>query len=125
MVDTTKVTTDDVVDRLSEARELIADPRHWTSRAAARDAAGLPTFPVSDDAVCWCAMGALVRATDRRTMGYHPLFERCRLVLYAASIELRPEAPTGIVVINDWYGHMSVLSVYDRAIELAIERAAA
>ena len=46
-------------DLLVEARALIARPEAWTQGAAARDADGEPVGVEHEDAVSWCATGAL------------------------------------------------------------------
>ncbi len=46
-------------DLLVEARALIAKPEAWTQGAAARDADGEPLGVEHEDAVSWCATGAL------------------------------------------------------------------
>ena len=46
-------------DLLVEARTLIARPEAWTQGAAARDADGEPVGVEHEDAVSWCATGAL------------------------------------------------------------------
>ena len=46
-------------DLLVEARTLIARPEAWTQGAAARDDEGEPVGVEHEDAVSWCATGAL------------------------------------------------------------------
>ena len=46
-------------DLLVQARTLIARPEAWTQGAAARDADGEPVGVEHEDAVSWCATGAL------------------------------------------------------------------
>lgn len=46
-------------DLLVEARTLIARPEAWTQGTAARDADGEPVGVEHEDAVSWCATGAL------------------------------------------------------------------
>ena len=46
-------------DLLIEARTLIARPEAWTQGAAARDADGEPVGVEHEDAISWCATGAL------------------------------------------------------------------
>ena len=46
-------------DLLVEARTLIAMPEAWTQGAAARDSDGEPVGVEHEDAVSWCATGAL------------------------------------------------------------------
>lgn len=44
---------------LVSARKLLSDPAHWTRGDLAHDAAGDSIDPRSEDAVCWCVMGAV------------------------------------------------------------------
>lgn len=52
------------LDVLRAARELLADPDHWTKEASARDAAGARTDLYGSDAIRWCVAGATIRAAD-------------------------------------------------------------
>lgn len=52
---------------LTRARELIADPEHWTKHTLARNPDGKPISPFNPAATCWCAEGALVRAVAEHT----------------------------------------------------------
>lgn len=113
-----------ILDALRDAAALIADPERWTQKAPARNAAGDPVDPHSDDAVCWCATGALARVTGK-TSGYRPLYERARTPLYTAALEIRHVTPSGIAVVNDKLGHVPTLGMFQRAIELMENRIAA
>ena len=44
-----------------KAHELLADPKHWTKRAYARDKDGQSVSAHSDEAVCWCVLGAIIK----------------------------------------------------------------
>lgn len=106
---------------LREARALISDPERWTQRAFARPAQGKrETSPLSDDAKCWCAMGAIERAADGS-----PLMsaDRAMCVLDDVVWELHPRAASRIAYLNDGGSramcHPRVLAAFDRAIELA------
>lgn len=48
-----------VVAVLTGVRALIADPAHWTKGVYARAANGRETLHDSEDAVCWCLVGAI------------------------------------------------------------------
>lgn len=41
--------------------ELLSDPAKWTQDANARDKHGNPVNAESEDAVCWCLIGALYK----------------------------------------------------------------
>jgi hypothetical protein len=49
---------------LHEARGLLE--RGWTVKAFARDAAGTHVESLNPDATCWCAAGAISKATNQR-----------------------------------------------------------
>ena len=61
-------------DLLVEARTLIAHPEAWTQGAAARDAEGEPVGVEHEDAVSWCATGAI----------------NCAMYRHAESLEVPP-----------------------------------
>ena len=61
-------------DLLVEARTLIARPEAWTQGAAARDADGEPVGVEHEDAVAWCATGAI----------------NCAMYRHADSLEIPP-----------------------------------
>lgn len=50
-------------DVLERAAALIEQPGKWTQGAFARAANGNPIGPLSPNATCWCAYGAIGRAT--------------------------------------------------------------
>lgn len=47
-----------------KARELLSDPEHWIQDTLARDARGRFADPESEEAVCWCILGAFSKAAD-------------------------------------------------------------
>ena len=67
-------------DLLVEARTLIASPEAWTQGAAARDADGEPVGVEHEDAVTWCATGALNCAMYRHvdSLEVPPPLQRAR-----------------------------------------------
>ena len=67
-------------DLLVEARTLIARPEAWTQGAGARDADGEPVGVEHEDAVSWCATGALNRAMYRHveSLEVPPPLQRAR-----------------------------------------------
>jgi hypothetical protein len=105
--------TDQVLTVLKRARDLIADESHWTTRFEARDKHGSAIGANRDQAICFCAVGALVRArsmTDTRTV-----------VFMADLIDAMHKAiPTNdsIPVYNDTHTHAEVLAVFDEAIRI-------
>lgn len=55
----------DVLQNLIDARELISDFNRWTQGVMARDAVGTHISVHSDEAVAWCALGALDKTAKR------------------------------------------------------------
>ena len=49
---------------LVKARKLIEKPENWTKGTNARDTEGIAIDPKSEEAVCWCSIGALVAVED-------------------------------------------------------------
>ena len=98
---------DDAVTRaLIRARRRITDPRHWTTGAFARDAAGRKAFPRSAAAVAWCALGAVEVEVSRGST--NSAWARDRLARAAGGL-----APS---FVNDERGHAAVLEMFDQAI---------
>ena len=97
---------------LIAARELIADPAHWTQTFYARDADGIFT-DVLDEAACkFCGYGAVLRATNSHdwtdaSVRAAFLLERVVGPSFASWQDARKRT------------HSEVLAAFDRAIELA------
>ena len=51
------------VEVLTKARELISDPAKWTQGASAKNRDGKVVGLMSDDAECFCLIGAIDRIT--------------------------------------------------------------
>lgn len=99
------------VDILRAARAKISDPQNWTREESARDDAGYPVEPLSHDAVCWCARGAISAAAKSGDE-----FQASNVLRRA----IREQAPDGrITDFNDKHDHAEVLAAFDRAIQLA------
>lgn len=92
----------DMIRRLRESNELdltaarlldcaaVYVDKGWTQTADARDATGEKVEPHADDAVCWCAQGALKAASFK--LGVTTLNELGLLVYPAPLLSLRAEA---------------------------------
>jgi hypothetical protein len=105
----------EVVAVLRAARERIAPPERWTTRAYARDKNGLEVEAHSDDAVCWCAAGAVAAelgVSAEAVDDPHALNPAITHLVEAAK-------PRLVSARNDKDGHASVLALYDRAIARA------
>ena len=103
----------ETIEILRSARALIDAPEKWTKWTEARDAAGLGVPCYDKNAVCFCAVGAVVR---------HPTNGKTFFALRL----LREALPTGgyIDEYNDHpeTTHADILALFDRAI--AAEEAA-
>lgn len=96
---------------LIAARDLILDPKHWTTGKQARDAAGLGVSPTSYEACQWCALGALYKVAGKVPAQFD------EEPTYIALIEANGQRP--ITVTNDTEGHAAIIALYGRAIERA------
>ncbi len=94
----------DAKEVLERAKKLIENPVNWIKHANARDAHGYAVNARSEDAVCFCMMGALFHAGS---LGIDDPYWALRAVLHE-----------GIVEWNDHPNrtHAEVLAAFDRAI---------
>jgi len=93
---------------LTQARDLIADPNHWTQHTFARRSPGGDPC-TAEEGTCWCARGAV-----RKVAGVHHERELVDILTKAAN---RLALGNGIVDVNDFVGHAEVIQVFDYAIE--------
>jgi hypothetical protein len=102
------------------ARALITDRFRWTSGALARDSYGRVVSPLDDDAVSWCALGAVYRTVggdlEAFTRVVDTLDEACR-ALYGTSIRAVNDSPSP-------FAHCAVLSAFDAAVDEAARASA-
>src|SRR6266853_5063736 len=96
---------------LIAARELIEKPEAWCKFELAR-MGSVPVWSGSEDATCFCALGAIVRLLGSAT--------------YGSPVEdaLDSAVPGGFACASDFNDaptttHADVLALYDRAIEAA------
>lgn len=94
---------------LIKARELIADPAHWTQGELARNDVGAYRHPLALEAVCFCSIGALERAANGE---YDDAY-------YQARARLRGTLNRCIASFNDTHTHAQVLAKFDEAINHA------
>ena len=93
---------------LITARALIAEKKHWTHEAFARDKHGRHVDPIADDAVRFCAVGAIMRA-------YHVCTGRNEL-----EPPCIPERTLDrLEDISEDKGHSAVLKAFDKLIDEA------
>ena len=109
-------------DLLVEARTLIARPKAWTQGAAARDADGEPVGVEHEDAVTWCATGALNCAMYRHadSLEVPPPLQRAReragTILTDTVRALTLGHYTEATTYNDATNHGCIVHAFDIAI---------
>lgn len=91
---------------LIAARALISTNARWTQYYPARDANGLACGPEDERAFCFCALGALDRATNSSGDSYDKALDTLQNFM-----GLRVD------VFNDNHTHAEVLAMFDKAIE--------
>ena len=105
-----------VQEALTKARARIDTPEKWTRGAFGRDANGAPLWANAlDGAVCFCTAGA-VHAVAGLGMAAGACFD-------VLTLAVRERDGGNIVDYNDWDAstHADIMSLFDRAIELAGE----
>jgi hypothetical protein len=60
---------------IREAIETISDPERWTQGVFARDAAGREVGSLEDDAVCFCALGAMTKSARAKHTAFRIAFD--------------------------------------------------
>lgn len=102
-----------VVSGLTAARNLIADPDHWTQNTLARNARHRAVGTGSLTATRFCAQGALLRIFGFEIDDY----VRADGLLTKAAYEL---FGMKYVTVNDYRGQRDVVAVFERAIQMAV-----
>lgn len=93
---------------LEIALSIIEDPKRWTRSAYARKKNGDPIDPIENDACCWCAIGALIKADGDQDNYLQALY-----ALNDASMQYRGLSPNDL---NDTGSHVEVVEMFKRAI---------
>lgn len=101
---------------LKRAKKLISDPKRWTQHAFAKAANGNVIGPESDNAVCWCSIGALRKASFGT--GCYGRAE-AMLEMAAKRFQIQIYRQTYPDDVNDQRDHATVLRMFDSAIRLA------
>lgn len=94
-----------IKDDLIAARDLISDPKHWCQGAFAYNQNGEQTHSMGNEAVCWCALGAIKNVTQAIKSPARDFFRRSLGV--------------PITTFNDHSPHATVIAAFDKAIEEA------
>lgn len=95
------------VDALRIGRRLIQSFDGWTQGTFARDATGASVSALDENAVCFCALGALRNVNGASSASEY---------LWDAADKLFQTSP---IAVNDDIGHAAVLQMYDAAIAAA------
>jgi hypothetical protein len=97
------------VETLRDAKALIDTPAKWTQNADARRSNNIPCSYANPDAICFCIVGAVWRASGEFSKAFH-------LVHWQAQEEGRR-----VTQFNDHpdTSHNDVMAFFDRAIALA------
>lgn len=91
---------------LTQARELISDPKRWTKGYFAKTALGAPCGSLSDRAICWCISGAINKVSEFKN--HQVAYDRLRLVVGPLITQFNDDPKTT---------HADVIAAFDRAIE--------
>lgn len=103
-----------IVKELQNARYLISDPAKWTQGAFGRDSFKVPRHSRGKETVCWCSLGALVKANEKHRIG----LSETESFLNDVSVDVHG---VDIIDFNDYSKrtHEEVLMLFDIAIERA------
>lgn len=110
-------------EALQKAKALIQSPERWIQGNYARDKEGNAVLTTDPAACAFCARGALLKAYDCSQTDPTREYKLADTILFQASCQILPHA-TGVVHVNDQYGHAKALEMFDRAIVLALQHEA-
>lgn len=96
-------------DILVQARELISDPSRHTTGVLAKDVNGKFVHPWLDEAVCWCAVGAVQKVMEQDFSKSLQKYDRVLNYLY-------PQMGHNIGDFNDTHPHSEVIEAFDKVI---------
>jgi hypothetical protein len=101
----------DDVEILRRARKRLRRPESWTRGSFARDVHGEPAYVNSDEAISWCAIGAVRAEVDRQSL----------TTSVVEHLEASLPAGDNILAWNDDRArtHTEVIRLFDRAIRRA------
>lgn len=99
-----------IASTLNEARNLIADPAHWTQHTGARTEEGYEIGPTCAEARRFCLVGAVSHVTGGKAYLFDPALKALRDAL--------PVECGTLVQFNDTQPHSEILALFDKAIAL-------
>ena len=120
------------LETLLAARRLLSAPGAWTVGTYAKNSKGFDVLPGDEAATCWCALGAIYRATqcspDERTND-PDVVDAAEALVIAGGLppgDRRSNNSPTVVVFrwNDEPGRTQdeILALFDRAIEATAKR---
>jgi hypothetical protein len=101
------------VEILKAARDLIADETKWTQGCSAKDAKGEYVSPLSVEAVCFCAIGAVSKVSGQ------PAFVADKSEPARYLWEVIGVRDQFVFEFNDTHTHPEVIALFDKAIARA------
>jgi hypothetical protein len=107
----TKVFNMTPLETLKAARQLITDPAKWTQGWFALNANGDRTFGASQQAVCWCALGAIDKFDPPNFFDLPNAQAKDKFERFCLS-----KNEQGVSHYNDTHTHAEVLALFDAAI---------
>ena len=107
------------IEILTGVRDLLSDPERWTQGASARDAKGRIVDVHSEDATCFCAVGAFYRVGFPEGNSYHDEEASRRYWKARDLVDRLVPGTKSIIGVNDLDGREAVLDLLDKAIEAA------
>ncbi len=101
-------------ETLRDAKALIDTPAKWTQHADARRSNNIPCSYANPDAICFCIVGAVWRASGEFSKAFH-------IVPWQAKKEVCRTLRRQLLQFNDHpdTSHNDVMAFFDRAIALA------
>lgn len=111
-----------VADVLNYAADLVAKPGAWIQGDYARSASDRSVASTSDEAVCFCAVGAVIAARDR--LNARGLATTCDIVIHARRVLQPGVHDAELDPLSQWNDHPDrtqeeVVDVLRRAAQVA------
>lgn len=111
----------EVINALTEAKDLIGDPERWTQGGLARAADDVFVYATDSHAVCWCAYGAVVKVAHGTWTCDRALDALSKAIESITNHPKNEWFPSSIGDFNDQHTHDEVLFAFDRAITILEE----
>lgn len=104
---------------MTEAKRVIEDPANWTTGWFAKDEFGTMVDSLSENATCFCSLGALERYAKRELE--EDLVGGVRSLSREAQHRLECVMGMAVEDFNDYHTHSEVMTMWDEAIKMAVE----